>query len=162
MDLDRHTRQVHSADNKEEKGRFHCDHGRCTSKPLGREDHCRDHYRDYHKEDLVKRGLNPERVAEWLRARPGVDLRWWRCDKCLKRVIVETNGWECPECNRPCEIERKEYRIAKMEKSKQKGRNDKGDEENTENDSRGKEGEEKEDDEKMQGSSRKGKGRERG
>ncbi|KAH6665430.1 hypothetical protein B0J14DRAFT_606116 [Halenospora varia] len=52
-DLERHYNQVHATDNRLQ---FHCDYQNCNRKnqPFTRKDHIRDHYIDYHKEDVGK------------------------------------------------------------------------------------------------------------
>ncbi len=55
-DLDRHYKQVHLGD--AEKEHYLCDYAKCrrSGDSFHRKDHYRDHLREYHKEDLLKRG----------------------------------------------------------------------------------------------------------
>ncbi|KAK0717759.1 hypothetical protein B0T26DRAFT_751786 [Lasiosphaeria miniovina] len=39
--------------------------------------------------------------ANWLKDRY-IDLKWWRCSKCLQRVYVSSDGWECRDCKVMC------------------------------------------------------------
>ena len=61
-DLERHTKHVHlDADAKEQ---FFCDYTDCSrsSMPFHRKDHYREHLREFHCEDLLKRGSNAHRA----------------------------------------------------------------------------------------------------
>jgi hypothetical protein len=121
-DLERHYRNVHaSADQRECYG---CDYPKCdrASEPFTRKDHYRDHLRDYHKEDLgqAKRakkedGQKWNRSQELWLAERNISFNWWRCAKCLSRVRVEDDGWDCRQCNGACEPERKARRGVKTE-----------------------------------------------
>jgi hypothetical protein len=87
--------------------------------PFTRKDHLRDHFRDFHKEDIggVK-GLGREKDAKkrlamektWKEERM-VKPEWWRCIRCLVKMYVARNGWECPQCKITCEKERQEARM---------------------------------------------------
>jgi hypothetical protein len=121
-DLERHYRNVHaSADQKE---RYQCDYPKCerATEPFTRKDHYRDHLRDYHKEDLgqAKRAKKEDR-HKWERAQESwlaernISINWWRCAKCLSRVRVEDDGWECSRCNGTCEPDRAARRQMKRE-----------------------------------------------
>lgn len=79
--------------------------------PFGRKDHCRDHYRTYHKEDLCRR--NGKEEAGWFDDR-NINLTWWRCTKCLKRVSYRECGWQCADCEQMLEPERINTREMKM------------------------------------------------
>ncbi|KAI1485832.1 hypothetical protein F5X96DRAFT_291970 [Biscogniauxia mediterranea] len=108
-DLERHYRHRHqSVDQKEP---FYCDFKRCarSKEPFFRLDHCRDHYRDYHCDDLVRRGASHKEDRDWWQARR-VDARWWRCTKCLARIAIDAQGFECPRCKTTCEAERRKIR----------------------------------------------------
>ncbi|PHH81067.1 hypothetical protein CDD80_3349 [Ophiocordyceps camponoti-rufipedis] len=87
-DLQRHYRHRHTPDSVKES--FSCDYPRCSRyrDPFYRLDHFRDHLRDFHKEDIEKRG------SETNNARP-VSGSWWRCRRCLKRVYDLD---ACPRC----------------------------------------------------------------
>lgn len=78
----------------------------------------RDHYKDYHKEDLghAKSTKNGKELSQrdykraqkaWWAERQ-VDPLWWRCPKDLVRIYVEEGGWECPveSCKMACESDR--------------------------------------------------------
>ncbi len=101
-DLDRHYKQVHTLDTKKEQ--FFCDYPKCprSGDPFYRKDHCRDHLREYHREDMSKRGVVSE---SWLEDRI-IKPRWWRCSRCLIRVEVAVNNWDCPGCKMQCEHDR--------------------------------------------------------
>lgn len=57
-DLERHIRHIHTDADKKE--RFLCDYSACSrsATPFHRKDHYREHLREYHLEDLLKRGSN--------------------------------------------------------------------------------------------------------
>jgi hypothetical protein len=87
--------------------------------PFTRKDHLRDHLRDYHKEDMGEaKGLKRENDAKkrlamekaW-KAERVVKPQWWRCTRCLVKIFVASNGWECPQCKNTCEQERQEARM---------------------------------------------------
>ncbi|KAJ3959113.1 hypothetical protein N0V92_004263 [Colletotrichum tropicale] len=107
-DLERHYRQVHQDPSKKEAHK--CDYPKCSRKnePFGRRDHFRDHLRDYHNEDIFKRGTHVD--DSWLQGR-NLSSRWWRCSKCLIRVDVNSYpDHVCPKCKNPCEDKRKRAR----------------------------------------------------
>ncbi|KAL0777925.1 hypothetical protein CaCOL14_005578 [Colletotrichum acutatum] len=107
-DLERHYRQVHQDPSKKEAHK--CDYPKCSrrSEPFGRRDHFRDHLRDYHNEDIFKRGTHVD--DSWLQGR-NLSSRWWRCSKCLIRVDVNSYpDHVCPKCKNPCEDKRKRAR----------------------------------------------------
>lgn len=126
-DLDRHQKFIH---NKQAVLPMLCDYPRCGrhENPFHRADHFRDHLRDQHMEDLLKRehqgnGSASTPVAGhpkwWASRSPGAVYRgWWRCGKCFARVSVEKEGWQCggPEnaeqkgCGNFCEQERQTVR----------------------------------------------------
>lgn len=107
-DLDRHYKHRHAPDSVKES--FKCDYARCSRRldPFHRLDHFRDHLREYHKEDIEKRGGSCEDNS-WLGDRQ-VSSSWWRCSKCLRRVHVDRSGYECPDCRTCCQPKRKEAR----------------------------------------------------
>lgn len=105
-----------------------CDYKKCGSgieKAFNRLDHARDHYREYHKEDLVKRCKKDETKAEkadkWRERQPQRDPKnglWWRCTACLQRNpwswdMRKDEAWRCQEkdCHKECELERKIWRL---------------------------------------------------
>ncbi|KAL2758123.1 hypothetical protein ACRALDRAFT_2025772 [Sodiomyces alcalophilus JCM 7366] len=107
-DLQRHYAQVHLDSSSRES--YTCDYPKCArrSEPFGRLDHFRDHLRDYHQEDICKRGGQVD--DKWLKGRK-VSSRWWRCTKCLSRVDVsKASDCICPRCKMPCEDKRKRVR----------------------------------------------------
>ena len=123
-DLERHFK-IHGGDN----GQVNCDYKRCSHTEPFRKDHCREHYREYHAEDLVKRGSpkhskskqgqKSETVEEFLAARiNNINLSWWRCSKCVKRVQVNDHGYKCPKCNIDCEPVRVAWREKALASSK--------------------------------------------
>ncbi|RYP78840.1 hypothetical protein DL771_000225 [Monosporascus sp. 5C6A] len=111
-DLDRHYQQVHW--DSSIKPSFPCDYTRCTrfTKPFFRADHYRDHCRDYHREDLLRRSPSKKETNEWWADRI-IHKKWWRCSKCLQRVYIQQHGFECHNCKTPCEPQRRNYRINK-------------------------------------------------
>ncbi|KAJ0107105.1 hypothetical protein J7T55_014633 [Diaporthe amygdali] len=138
-DLDRHIKHVHL----KPPDTYFCDYNRCprsekavaaatnsTSQPLetiatassssgagigafGRKDHCRAHYRDYHREDLCRR--NGKEAAGWFDDR-NISSSWWRCTKCLRKVSYSRCGWECRDCGQTLEPERINARKRRMGK----------------------------------------------
>jgi hypothetical protein len=127
--LERHFVTVHQGQGQGETGLF-CDYEKCPSKQPLRKDSCRQHYREYHAEDLIKRGNSkpkpgkvnrstrkPETAEKFLAARTDhINLRWWRCSKCMRRVRVGDDGYVCP-CKAVCEPER----VAWREKARKSG-----------------------------------------
>jgi len=113
-DLERHHKMVHLAD--EEKKKFLCDYKRCPRHelPFFRQDHFRDHLRDFHKEDLLRRGNKADEKWWKSRAASAISNNWWRCNRCLvTRVNLKTDGYVCPKCSMHCETERQRYRSAR-------------------------------------------------
>ncbi|KAL4723671.1 hypothetical protein ACLX1H_009313 [Fusarium chlamydosporum] len=106
-DLQRHYKNTHAPESS--KDIYLCDYPRCTRsrEPFHRRDHFRDHLREYHREDIQKRGSTVN--EEWLEGRYAPSS-WWRCPRCLVRVYVSKNGYECPGCKTSCESKRKEKR----------------------------------------------------
>ncbi|EXV02422.1 hypothetical protein X797_004552 [Metarhizium robertsii] len=106
-DLDRHYKHRHASESQ--KVSFNCDYPRCSRRrdPFHRLDHFRDHLREFHKEDIEKRGGSIN--EEWLEDRR-VSSTWWRCSKCLKRIYIDQDGYECPHCKTTCQPKRKEAR----------------------------------------------------
>ncbi|KAM3075086.1 hypothetical protein ACMFMG_007456 [Clarireedia jacksonii] len=117
-DLERHYRQVHA--DADQKSSFPCDYSVCVrhTDPFTRKDHYRDHLKEFHKEDIgsAKQGKNAKDAKKWQEAQQAwleerrMDLRWWRCKKCLKRVYVKTDDYRCKTCNEDCAAERIEVR----------------------------------------------------
>ncbi|KAM0555129.1 hypothetical protein ACHAPJ_006480 [Fusarium lateritium] len=106
-DLQRHYKNTHAPESS--KDVYLCDYPRCTRfrEPFHRRDHFRDHLREYHREDIQKRGATVN--EDWLEGRYAPSS-WWRCPRCLVRVYVSKNGFECPSCKTSCESKRKEKR----------------------------------------------------
>lgn len=114
-DLERHFKTIHQNVTIVE---FNCDYIKCPHKEPFRKDHCREHYREFHAEDLIKRNpfrqskskfrqRKPETVEEFLASRlDNLNLTWWRCTKCLQRVKLNDHGYTCPACKMACEPER--------------------------------------------------------
>lgn len=107
-DLQRH--YLHRHRDVTQKKPFPCDWKKCqrSKEPFYRLDHCREHYRDYHNEDILRRGSHKE-TKEWWKNR-NVDSKWWRCAKCLSRISIDSNGFECAKCKTACEPERQRLR----------------------------------------------------
>lgn len=136
-DLERHFATVHQGGKEQgspeqgkepgekdqgEKVHMNCDYTKCTHQEPFRKDHCREHYREFHSEDLIKRGQpksskaknskkKTETVEEFMACRiKNLNLKWWRCSKCVQRVYLNLNGYTCPTCNQACEPERVDWR----------------------------------------------------
>lgn len=109
-----------------------CDYKMCRSgieKAFNRLDHARDHYREYHKEDLVKwcekdvsKAEKVEKCRERQPQRDGKNGLWWRCTACLKRNpwsrdMRKEEAWRCREkdCYTECELERNIWRLEGVE-----------------------------------------------
>ncbi|KAI8633666.1 hypothetical protein F5Y19DRAFT_470907 [Xylariaceae sp. FL1651] len=108
-DLQRHLQQMHTP--VEQKTKFYCDWKRCarSTAPFHRLDHCRDHYREYHKEDMVRRGGAHKEDSSWWASR-NINDEWWRCTRCLDRVDINEYRFECPNCKISCEPNRQDFR----------------------------------------------------
>ena len=106
-DLDRHWEHVHAP--PDQKVSYFCDYTKCGrhTDPFHRMDHCRDHLREYHKEDLIRK--NGKEDDEWYQNRK-VSSKWFRCTKCLHRNQIKETGWTCPNCNTPCDKRRQKLR----------------------------------------------------
>lgn len=114
-DLQRHYAQVHSVSSIKES--YVCDYPRCSRRrePFGRRDHFRDHLRDFHCEDICKRGSAIDK--NWLQSRIMYD-HWWRCSKCLVRVRIEESDYTCSQCRSTCEDSRQKERRHRFDKPK--------------------------------------------
>ncbi|EMR66312.1 putative c2h2 finger domain-containing protein [Eutypa lata UCREL1] len=111
-DLERHYQQVHRP--AAEKPSYPCDYSRCgrATDPFYRRDHSRDHYREYHREDIMRRSSSSsskKQTAEWWGGRV-ISAKWWRCSKCLRRVYLQKDHFECRDCKATCEAERRKFR----------------------------------------------------
>lgn len=105
-DLERHYDQKHTPAHL--KKHHLCDYPKCSrrNEPFHRLDHYRDHFRDFHKEDL------PRKKGEsrgWYEDR-NVRAHWWRCPKCLERRYVDKDGWDCLPCGSRCDAARRQMR----------------------------------------------------
>ncbi|KAI1172880.1 hypothetical protein F4777DRAFT_559830 [Nemania sp. FL0916] len=108
-DLERHCEQIHKP-----KDSFRCDRRGCHrggDAPFQRRDHYRDHLREFHLEDLVRRKPSESARESWWQTR-NINTQWWRCTRCLTRVNVEKDGYTCSACNTTCEEERQRHRAA--------------------------------------------------
>lgn len=117
-DLDRHVKNIHT--NEDQKKGFFCDYKKCPrhKNPFFRQDHFRDHLRDQHKEDLIRRSTKPDETFWSTRSPRAMDNGWFRCNRCLIcRVDIATEGYQCPRCGHACETERKDYREGKSRRS---------------------------------------------
>ncbi|KAK3343006.1 hypothetical protein B0H65DRAFT_236601 [Neurospora tetraspora] len=113
-DLKRH-RQTHLSDDMKKK--YRCDYKKCLrhQEAFVRDDHFRDHLRNFHKEDLTRRGKQDEQDWWLTRAKSAVTSGWWRCNKCLlTRVRIKQHGWVCPTCSTHCETQRRRFRQSTM------------------------------------------------
>ncbi|KAG6105044.1 hypothetical protein E4U14_005361 [Claviceps sp. LM454 group G7] len=89
-DLDRHYKHRHAAEDL--KASFNCDYPHCNRRKnsFHRLDHFRDHLREFHKENIQKRGSKVD--EKWLEE--SLSLTWWRCPKCLNRINIRLNGYK--------------------------------------------------------------------
>ncbi|KAK3332431.1 hypothetical protein B0T19DRAFT_103152 [Cercophora scortea] len=115
-DLDRHYKQVHLEEDK--KIKFKCDYRKCNrhEAPFYRQDHFRDHLREYHKEDILRRGKS-EDVKWWQDRQYALEQDWWRCNGngCFNRVQIAVSGFEC-SCGSQCEAERQKRRLPYLQR----------------------------------------------
>ncbi|KAG9255745.1 uncharacterized protein F5Z01DRAFT_673040 [Emericellopsis atlantica] len=104
-DLSRHITHMHSVPTQN----YPCDYSRCSRRqdPFHRRDHYRDHLREFHREDIEKRGVDEGEA--WYQGR-NVVKAWWRCGRCLCRVSVGRSGFECHECGGVAGRKRRELR----------------------------------------------------
>ncbi|KAF7521068.1 hypothetical protein G7054_g12567 [Neopestalotiopsis clavispora] len=107
-DLMRHFEQIHQA--ADQKKQFYCDYSKCdrSQDPFGRIDHFRQHYRDFHGEDLPRK--SGESSNWYADKKQSVSKRSWRCVKCLSKVNIKDCGFTCDNCNTPCEAQRRQIR----------------------------------------------------
>ncbi|KAM7218892.1 hypothetical protein V8F06_005772 [Rhypophila decipiens] len=112
-DLARHHNMVHDT---RPKATFPCDYRRCSraspGTPFYQRDHFRDHLREFHKEDLVRRGVKASK--HWWMSRY-IRPDWWRCSRCYQRVNIDPYGWVCADCGSACEEQRQEERRTRKE-----------------------------------------------
>lgn len=119
-DLDRHMKFIHR---KDAIPAMACDYRRCArhKNPFHRPDHFRNHLRDQHKEDLLKRNeAAPAPEDPWWRDRAAAAVygEYWRCTKCFARVPLDGGRdddgtgsmWKCAGCGNYCEAERQTVR----------------------------------------------------
>ncbi|RFN46235.1 transcription factor [Fusarium flagelliforme] len=92
VDLERHTRYTHS--NELSGYVYRCDYRNCTRsyELFHRRDYFRYHLREYHDEDISKYEASSDMGSG--------ATTWWRCPRCLTRVYVSENGYECPDCKK--------------------------------------------------------------
>ena len=120
-DLERHYNIVHHAS----ADKIKCDYPRCArhTDSFTRKDHCRDHYKEFHKEDMgtfkspktnVDKTTLQKKELQWKNERV-ITPDWWRCPKCLDRIYVESEGWQCKTCKRECEPHRIQARMNLLE-----------------------------------------------
>jgi hypothetical protein len=93
-DLERHQRNVHKAPTEES---HFCDYAKCprNQEPFLRRDHFRDHLREFHKENLDKRGQQPSTAMT--EPRTQISARR-RCYRCLTRISADVDA--CPQCRK--------------------------------------------------------------
>lgn len=108
-DLERHYDQCHTP--KDKRAKYPCDWKKCqrANDPFHRRDHYRAHLRDYHLEDLMRRGSSGMESQIWWDSRV-INPKRWRCARCLTRVKIQEHGYTCPKCGTSCETERQEHR----------------------------------------------------
>ncbi|TLD09187.1 uncharacterized protein PgNI_07698 [Pyricularia grisea] len=92
---------------------FHCGFRICQKAgrdAIPRKDHCREHLRNFHRQDLYKRGEKVE--MDWLRECL-IDKAYWYCNKCLarNRTADVSSAWRCSRCGNECEPERIAVRL---------------------------------------------------
>lgn len=105
-DLAHHYKHSHPANIEAET--IPCSYDSCkrSDDPFTRRDAYRDHLREYHLEDMLKRHKKKNREQEWWASRI-VSPVWWRCVRCLgPSIVVQKDGWACTTCNQECEPER--------------------------------------------------------
>ncbi|KAF5868786.1 putative dual specificity mitogen-activated protein kinase kinase 1 protein [Botrytis fragariae] len=62
----------------------------------------RTHLRDFHKEDIgLSSRLSTEEIEGLGTCR--FEAEWWRCQSCLKKVVVGSEGYSCKSCKTICE-----------------------------------------------------------
>lgn len=107
-DLQRHYDHVHPGPDAGRKGHA-CDYPKCARQfaPFRRKDHFRDHLREFHKEDLLRRG--GQEPPEWFNDR-NINLGVWRCGRCLRRNSLDKRGYTCHKCKVDCEPARVSHR----------------------------------------------------
>ncbi|ETS74617.1 hypothetical protein PFICI_13101 [Pestalotiopsis fici W106-1] len=107
-DLQRHWEQIHQT--PDQKRQFFCDYPKCerSHDSFGRIDHFRQHYRDFHNEDLPRK--SGESIDWYADKKQSVSPRTWRCVKCLSKVVIKDSGFTCNQCNTPCEKQRRNIR----------------------------------------------------
>lgn len=103
--------ETHPLQPKDQKNGIYCDYRVCSSSrnknpfDKSRVDHAREHYRDVHQEDLIKKNAKPGKdLDKWLDDRI-MHESWWRCSKCLKRVRTSNGDYICDseDCGAQCE-----------------------------------------------------------
>ncbi|TGO45345.1 hypothetical protein BCON_0401g00080 [Botryotinia convoluta] len=65
----------------------------------------RTHLRDFHKEDIgISSKLSAEEIEGLVTCR--FEAEWWRCQSCLRKVVVGSEGYSCKSCKTICESAR--------------------------------------------------------
>lgn len=65
----------------------------------------RTHLRDFHKEDIgLSSKLSVEEIEGLSTCR--FEAEWWRCQGCLRKVVVGSEGYSCRSCKTICESAR--------------------------------------------------------
>ncbi|TGO37463.1 hypothetical protein BHYA_0096g00020 [Botrytis hyacinthi] len=65
----------------------------------------RTHLRDFHKEDIgLSSKLSVEEIEGLSTCR--FEAEWWRCQGCLRKVVVGSEGYSCKSCKTICESAR--------------------------------------------------------
>lgn len=63
------------------------------------------HLRDFHKEDIgLSSKLSSEEIDSLAICR--FEAEWWRCQNCLRKVLVGKDGYTCTNCKATCETAR--------------------------------------------------------
>ena len=118
-DLERHCKVAHPG--ARQRKTFVCDYRKCDrhEKPFFRQDHFRDHLREFHKEDLPRRGLKTDQHWWATRHPKALFNGWWRCNRCLTtRVNHDLHGYVCSSCGNHCEVDRQKFRLSLRDKRK--------------------------------------------
>jgi len=92
---------------------YYCDYN-CPKQgqPFKRVEHLRDHYRDFHLEDIPRNRKfgNESKRIDWYNTRL-INVDWWRCKPCMEKAYNSSYGWKCPSCGNHCEHDRVNHRV---------------------------------------------------
>jgi len=78
--------------NSEANIEMSCDYAQCSSRSRLPKKEIRQHYIDFHNEDLIKPSASiPAAVS-------GTGPRWWRCWSCLQKIQPDTPEQTCENC----------------------------------------------------------------